>query len=446
MEGKGDDQGSVSRVGHHYGVEHSLPKNEGKNERRKEGSLSKAESLGDQEARRRRQAEQAAADVRRARSPLRAGGDAAKAVEADTAMSASAVVSRKAASKRGAALEAGAEAARLHAEAAEEKEGYVTNVLIDGMDMDPGDAAVKADSYLTEAPHDKPPPAAVNKFLAPWLAAREAEKRQALLEAEAVALDAEAKDLDAAAAADELPPEEKAEVPQVRALRIITAICCRRSVPSLLPTELPNNVSHRFDSLPPHSLFAALPCLEVRCSLSRTSPLALYYPYTPHRVLYTTTRSTRLTRHSRPPRLSRPTRSTRSTRLPRPTLSNRPTLHTRSTHSTHVTPFELTSHAHTPHRSLSRFTPRDSMGDYPRCPRMARTTTSMARVPRRSARLPRQREQTRTPSGPKPSRQGRKRHGCAPKRPRRGRAMSQTFSSMAWIWTRATLPSKRTRT
>ena len=114
--------------------------------------------------------------------------------------------------KRAEAIAAGQEAARLRAEAAEKREGYVTNVLIDGMDMDPGDAAVKADSYLTDVPRKKPPPAAVNKFLTPWLAAREAEKRQALLEAEAVALDAEAKDLDAAAAADELPPEEKAGV------------------------------------------------------------------------------------------------------------------------------------------------------------------------------------------------------------------------------------------
>ena len=112
--------------------------------------------------------------------------------------------------KRAEAIAAGQEAARLRAEAAEKREGYVTNVLIDGMDMDPGDAAVKADSYLTDVPRKKPPPAAVNKFLTPWLAAREAEKRQALLETEAVALDAEAKDLDAAAAADELPPEEKA--------------------------------------------------------------------------------------------------------------------------------------------------------------------------------------------------------------------------------------------
>ena len=94
--------------------------------------------------------------------------------------------------------------ARLYVESAEKKASYITNTLVGGYwKMEPGKAAAKADSFLTEAKPDRPLPDAVNTFLEPWLAARDADMCQAVLEtaaeaaeAEAVAREAEAQDID----------------------------------------------------------------------------------------------------------------------------------------------------------------------------------------------------------------------------------------------------------
>ena len=123
----------------------------------------------------------------------------AKRGDAVTKREAAAEARTHAEAKRGEAGEVGAEAATLDAEANEKKEAYIVNVCIDGMDMERGDADKKAEGYLTEETPAKPPPGAVQKYLAPWLAARGAEKKKKALEAEAGEKEAEATTLDAEA-------------------------------------------------------------------------------------------------------------------------------------------------------------------------------------------------------------------------------------------------------
>ena len=86
--------------------------------------------------------------------------------------------------------------ATLDREANEAKEAYITNVCIEGLNMEWGDAESKADGYLTEETSDKKPPGAVLKYLQPWRKARIADKSVLALEAEAAEKEREAAALD----------------------------------------------------------------------------------------------------------------------------------------------------------------------------------------------------------------------------------------------------------